>query len=65
MRCLQLDCQQLTDEAVGSLVEEEDKEPIAVAGGEICSVNKFPYLGSLVVSSGRVDGDANKIAQVS
>ena len=41
---------------VGSLVEEEDREPIAVAGGDICSVDEFPCLGSLIAASGRMDG---------
>ena len=51
---------------VGSLVEEEDREPIAVAGGEICSVDEFPYLGSLIAASGRMDGDVERrIAQAS
>ena len=51
---------------VGSLVEEEDREPIAVAGGEICSVDEFPYLGSLIAASGRMDGDVDwRIAQAS
>ena len=51
---------------VGNLVEEEDREPIAVAGGEICSVDEFPYLGSLIAASGRMDGDVDRrIAQAS
>ena len=51
---------------VGSLVEEEDREPIAVASGEICSVDEFPYLGSLIAASGRMDGDVDRrIAQAS
>ena len=28
----------------GRLLEDIDKEPIAVDGGEICSVKEFPYL---------------------
>ena len=49
---------------VGSLVEEEDREPIAVASEEVCSVDEFPYLGSLIATSGKMDGDADRrIAQ--
>ncbi len=32
-------------------------EPIAVGGGEICSVEEFPYLGSMIAASGRIDVD--------
>jgi hypothetical protein len=33
---------------------EEDKEPIAVFGGEVESVDEFPYLGSVIAESGRI-----------
>ena len=39
----------------GRQVVDGDREPIAVAGGEICSVDEFPYLGSMIASSGRID----------
>ena len=45
---------------VDSLVEEKSREPIAVAGAEICSVDKFPYIGSLIAASGRMDGDVDR-----
>ena len=38
---------------VGHGVEEEDKLPLAVGDGSIEYVTEFPYLGSLVVESGR------------
>ena len=41
----------------GRQVVDGDREPIAVAGGEICSVDEFPYLGSKIASSGRIDAD--------
>ena len=39
----------------GRQVVDGDREPIA--GGEICSVDEFPYLGSKIASSGRIDAD--------
>ena len=44
----------------GRLVEERDKEPIAVEGGEICAVEEFAYLGSQIAASGRMDGDVER-----
>ena len=44
----------------GRLVEDGDKEPIAVEGGEICAVEEFPYLGSLIAESGRIDADVER-----
>lgn len=50
----------------GRLVEESDKLPIAISGGGIRAVDEFPYLGSIVASSGRMDVDVDKrIAQAS
>ena len=47
-------------------VVDGDREPIAVAGGEICSVDEFPYLGSMIASSGRIDVDVeSRIAKAS
>jgi hypothetical protein len=43
---------------------DEDKELIAVFGGEIEPVNKFPYLGLLIDEPGRMDADVDtKIAE--
>lgn len=50
----------------GRLVGDGDKEPIAVEGGEICSVGEFPSLGSLIAGSGRMDVDMERrISQAS
>ena len=50
----------------GRQVVDGDREPIAVAGGEICSVDEFPYLGSMIASSGRIDVDVeSRIAKAS
>ena len=34
--------------------------PIPVSSGEITSVDEFPYLGSVVAASGRMDADVEK-----
>ena len=50
----------------GRLVEESDREPIALEGGDISAVEEFPYLGSLMASSGRMDVDVDRrVAQAS
>ena len=50
----------------GRQVVDSDREPIAVAGGEICSVDEFPYLGSMIAASGRIDVDVeNRTAKAS
>ena len=50
----------------GRSVEESDREPIAIEGGVIDAVDKFPYLGSLISNSGRMDVDVDRrIAQAS
>jgi len=41
--------------ATGRCVTAEDKEPVTVDGGVIESVEVFPYLGSLIATSGRVN----------
>ena len=41
----------------GRMVVESDMEPISVEGGEICCVEDFPYLGSLIAASVDVDVD--------
>ena len=37
------------------LAQESDREPIEVNGGQIESVREFPYLGSVMANSGRMD----------
>ena len=50
----------------GRLVEESDREVITIDGGDIEAVDEFPYLGSLIASSGRMDVDVDKrVAQAS
>ena len=41
---------------VGRQVDESEREPIAVEG-EIQCVKEFPYLGSVIANSGRMDAD--------
>ena len=50
----------------GRSVEVCDQEPISLEGGNIEAVNEFPYLGSLMVRSGRMDVDIDRqVAQAS
>jgi len=50
----------------GRLTEDSDRDSIALEGGKIESVDEFPYLGSVVASSGRMDVDVDKrLAQAS
>ena len=50
----------------GRQVVDSDREPIAVVGGEIGSVDEFPYLGSVIAVSGRMYTDVdNRIAKAS
>ena len=50
----------------GRLAEKSDREPIEVDGGKIENVEEFPYLGSVVADSGRIDVDVERrIAQAS
>ena len=52
--------------AAGREVTEEDQEPLRVGSETIESVKEFPYLGSVVAASGRVDADVDRrIAQAS
>ncbi len=37
-----------------------DKTPMTVSGGEIVGVEEFPYLGSSVAASGRMDMDVDR-----
>ncbi len=41
----------------GRQAVNSDREPTVVSGGEICSVEEFPYLGSMIAASGRIDVD--------
>ena len=45
---------------VGSGVSDEEKLPIAVDDGQIEWVSEFPYLGSLIADSGRIDVEVDK-----
>ena len=50
----------------GRMVEEGDKECVALDGGGVEAVDEFPYLGSLIEDSGRTDADVNRrLAQAS
>ena len=50
----------------GRLAEESDREPIELDGGGIAVVDEFPYLGSLIDSSGRSTVDVERrVAQAS
>ena len=42
------------------LVEESDKDPLALEDGEISKVDEFQYLGSVIASSGRMHADMNR-----
>ena len=50
----------------GRQVVEEDRELIEVAGGEVEGVEEFPYLGSVIAASGKVDVEVEtRIAKAS
>ena len=52
--------------ATGREITVEDQPPLSVGSETIESVKEFPYLGSVVASSGRVDADIDRrIAQAS
>ena len=42
---------------VGRLVEEEDRTPINIDENNVEHVKEFPYFGSVIQSSGRMDAD--------
>lgn len=47
-------------------MEEGDEEPIDMGEEKIGTVKEFPYLGSVVAASGRIDTDVdNRIAKAS
>jgi hypothetical protein len=39
----------------GGMVEECDREPLVLEGGQIEEVDEFPYLGSLIASWGGIN----------
>ena len=41
-------------------IDEEDKKPMVVRGGEIERIDEFPYLGSVVVSNGRRHAEVDR-----
>ena len=45
---------------VGSGIQEEDLQPIAIEGGEIENVNEFPCLGSLIAENGWMNADVDR-----
>ena len=50
----------------GRSVEECDQEPISLEGGNIEAVDDFPYLGSLIARSGKIDVEVDRrLAQAS
>ena len=49
--------------AAGRLVYESDQEPIALVGGDVVAVDDFPYLGSVIAGSGRMDVVDRRVAQ--
>ena len=50
----------------GRLVEESDRDSVALDGGDVNVVCEFPYLGSLIADSGRMDVDVDRrVAQAS
>ena len=45
----------------GRVVEEEDKAPIVIDKNSVVDhVDEFPYIGSVIQSSGRMDADVEK-----
>ena len=51
---------------VGREIAPEDRTPLSVGNEEIEAVNEFPYLGSVVSSTGQMDIDVSRrIAQAS
>ena len=45
----------------GKVIEEEDRAPIVIDEDNVVDhVNEFPYLGSVIQSSGRVDADVER-----
>ena len=44
----------------GRLVKENDRTPVALEGGDIEMVDEFPYLGSVITSSGQMTVEVDK-----
>ena len=44
---------------VGHGVQEEELLPMSINGGTIECVKEFPYLGSLIAASGRIDAEVD------
>ena len=68
-----IDCQQTSTEfglivslpktkqmVMDMMVEEGDQECVALDGGSVEVVDKFPYFGSLIEDTGRIDADMNR-----
>ena len=52
--------------ATGREATSSDRAPLPISGGEIEDIEEFPYLGSLIAASGRMDMEVEKrIAQAS
>ena len=52
--------------ATGREATSSDRAPLPSSGGEIEDIEEFPYLGSLIAASGRMDREVEKrIAQAS
>ena len=45
---------------VGREATDSDEEPLPMQGGNIESVEQFPYLGSVVAASGKIDADVDR-----
>ena len=45
---------------VGREATTSDEEPLPMQGGNIESVEQFPYLGSVVAASGKIDADVDR-----
>ena len=45
---------------VGHGMQEEESLPMSINGGTIECVKEFPFLGSLIAASGRIDAEVDK-----
>ena len=39
---------------------ESDRELLSVDSGDLCSIEEFPYLGSIMAASGQMDVDVER-----
>ncbi len=63
---LTLSVQKTKHMVVGRQVEDSERKPIVVEGGEIQCVKEFPYLGAVIADSGRMDADVeSRLAKAS